>query len=77
MMMFGIGPGLDSLQYPLDPETFNVFRWKEDSLYEIYDRFTPIIEETNRYIIDSQNIIHQYMYPEQAMTLLDSRRVHL
>lgn len=53
MMMFGIGTGLDSLQYPLDPETLNIFKWREDSLYEIYERLAPIIEETNRFIIGS------------------------
>ncbi|MCJ7624443.1 MAG: HDOD domain-containing protein [Anaerolineaceae bacterium] len=50
MMMFGIGTGLDSLQYALDPVTLTIFNCNEDSLSEIYDRLSPIIEESNTFI---------------------------
>jgi HD-like signal output (HDOD) protein len=50
LMMFGIGSGLDSMQYKLDPETITRFKWDENTFSRIYDRLTPLIEEANKFI---------------------------
>lgn len=50
LMMFGIGTGLDSLQYKLDPETIKRFKWDDNSMAKIFDRLVPLIEEANKFI---------------------------
>ena len=53
MMMFGIGTGLDSMQYPLDQDVLNFFKWDENSLTKIYERLIPMIEEAETFINQS------------------------
>jgi hypothetical protein len=48
--MFGIGSGIDALQYKLDPETVKRFKWDDESFARFYDRLTPLIEETDKFI---------------------------
>ena len=50
LMTFGIGVGLDSLQYQLDPKAIEMFHLDVDQLDMIYDRISPMIEEANRFL---------------------------
>lgn len=50
LMMFGIGSGLDSLQYQFDQETVKRFNWDDNSLASIFDRIMPLIEESDKFI---------------------------
>jgi putative nucleotidyltransferase with HDIG domain len=57
-MMFGIGSGLDSLHYQLDPETLNTFSWDDNSISRIYDRLAPIIDGATRFLMDTAGSHH-------------------
>jgi putative nucleotidyltransferase with HDIG domain len=57
-MMFGIGSGLDTLHYQLDPETLNIFSWDENSISRIYDRLVPVIEGATRFLSETAAARH-------------------
>lgn len=50
LMTFGIGIGLDSLQYKLDPKVVEIFHLDPQRLDEIYERISPMIEEANSFL---------------------------
>lgn len=50
LMTFGIGVGLDSLQYQLDPQAIELFKLDTNQLDTLFDRITPMIEEANTFL---------------------------
>jgi HD-like signal output (HDOD) protein len=50
MSMFGIGLGLDSMQYQLDPETVNILKWNDAHLEIFYNRVLPVVEEASSFL---------------------------
>ncbi|MBI9046714.1 MAG: HDOD domain-containing protein [Anaerolineaceae bacterium] len=50
MMMFGIGTGVDAMQYRLSPETGQILKWDSGSIPLIFDQLLPIIDEASNFI---------------------------
>jgi len=50
MMMFGIGMGIDSMQYNLDPKTVEILKWNDSSLENFYNKVTPLLEEADAFL---------------------------
>ncbi len=50
LMTFGIGIGLDSMQYKLDPHVMELFNLDTQRLDDIFERISPMIEEANSYL---------------------------
>ena len=50
LMTFGIGLGRDSMQYTLDPKTFEVLRWKEANFDSFLNRVVPLISEAEAFL---------------------------
>jgi HD-like signal output (HDOD) protein len=50
MMMFGIGMGIDAMQYNLDPMTVEVLKWDDSSLESFYERVMPLIQEADSFL---------------------------
>ena len=50
MMMFGIGMGVDAMQYNLDPMTVEVLHWNDNSLETFYEKVMPLIQEADSFL---------------------------
>ena len=50
MMMFGIGMGIDAMQYNLDPKTVEVLKWNDSSLENFYNKVTPLLDEADTFL---------------------------
>lgn len=50
MMMFGIGEGLDGMQYEVDPETVAVLKWTDNRIEEFYAKVLPLIQEADTFL---------------------------
>lgn len=50
MMMLGIGLGRDGLQYPLDEAACERMQFSEAGFYELADRVTPLLKETEAFL---------------------------
>ena len=50
MMMFGVGMGIDSLQYNLDPKTIEILKWDDSSLENFYNKVIPLLDEADTFL---------------------------
>ncbi len=50
MMMFGVGMGVDAMQYNLDPMTVEVLHWNDNSLETFYEKVMPLIQEADTFL---------------------------
>lgn len=50
MMMFGVGMGIDALQYKMDPKTIEILKWDDNSLENFYNRVIPLLDEADSFL---------------------------
>lgn len=54
MSMFGVGLGVDAMQYQIDPETVNILKWTDERFEVFYSRVLPVVEEASAFLAEKK-----------------------